>query len=133
MTDQEAGTVATPLIVGVVGAGTMGAGIAQVCLQAGHEVLLYDVDEAAIQRGRDRIGDGLGRLVAKGGLTDGEAAAMQEAVRDAHTLSAVAEESDLVIEAALRAVGAEADDLPPRWTPRLGRRSSSRPTPARCP
>jgi len=34
-------------IVGIVGAGTMGAGIAQLALQAGHEVLLNDVDEAA--------------------------------------------------------------------------------------
>jgi hypothetical protein len=56
------------VIVGVVGAGTMGAGIAQVCLHAGHEVLLYDVDHAAIERGRERIADGLARLVAKGRL-----------------------------------------------------------------
>ena len=53
------------LIVGVVGAGTMGAGIAQVCLQAGHEVQLHDVDHAAIERGRARIADGLEQLVAR--------------------------------------------------------------------
>ena len=51
------------MVVGVVGAGTMGAGIAQVALQAGHEVLLHDVDAAAIQRGRERIAAALQRLV----------------------------------------------------------------------
>jgi 3-hydroxybutyryl-CoA dehydrogenase len=50
-----------PGLIGVVGAGTMGAGISQLALEAGHRVLLYDVDEAAIDRGRARIRDGLAR------------------------------------------------------------------------
>lgn len=89
------------LIVGVVGAGTMGAGIAQVCLQAGHEVLLHDVDHAAIERGRSRIADGLAKLVDKGRLTADDQSQMLASLRDAHSLEGLAQESDLVIEAAL--------------------------------
>ncbi len=91
-----------PMIVGVVGAGTMGAGIAQLALQAGHEVLLNDVDEAAIGHGRDRIASGLDRLVAKGRMDADEAgAALAERLRDAHGLDMLAAEADVVIEAAL--------------------------------
>ncbi|CAN5745841.1 hypothetical protein BH23CHL7_BH23CHL7_04320 [soil metagenome] len=89
------------MIVGLVGAGTMGAGIAQVCLHAGHEVLLYDVDHAAIERGRARITDGLARLVAKDRLPADAPERLLSALRDAHTLEGLAAESDLVIEAAL--------------------------------
>jgi 3-hydroxybutyryl-CoA dehydrogenase len=92
---------APALTVGVVGAGTMGAGIAQVCLQAGHDVLLFDVDHQAIQRGRDRIADGLQRLVDKGKLPADGRDRMLQALRDAHSLEGLAEESDIVIEAAL--------------------------------
>ena len=89
-------------IVGIVGAGTMGAGIAQLAMQAGHEVLLNDVDEAAIARGRDRIASGLDRLVAKGRMDADEAgAALAERLRDAHGLDTLAAEADIVIEAAL--------------------------------
>ena len=77
---------APALTVGVVGAGTMGAGIAQVCLQAGHDVLLFDVDHAAIERGRSRIADGLQRLVDKGRLPADGPVRMLAALRDAHTL-----------------------------------------------
>lgn len=89
------------LTVGVCGAGTMGAGIAQVCLQAGHEVLLYDVDEQAIERGRHRVGEGLLRLVEKGRLEPADRERLLTSLRDAHSLEELAEESDLVIEAAL--------------------------------
>jgi 3-hydroxybutyryl-CoA dehydrogenase len=91
--------------IGVVGAGTMGAGIAQLALEAGHEVVLNDVDEDAIERGRARIRDGLARRAAKLDLdadtiddwVDGRLAAL----RDGHSLDAVAAEADVVIEAAL--------------------------------
>ena len=93
------------MIVGVVGAGTMGAGIVQVALEAGHEVVLHDVDALAIERGRARIHDGLARRAAKLGL---DADSIDEWVggrlanlRDSVTLDGVAAASDLVIEAAL--------------------------------
>ncbi len=102
----------------MVGAGTMGAGIAQVCLQAGHEVVLYDVDEAAVASGLRRIADGLDRLVSKGRLTADERQAALDRLREAYTLESVAGGADVVIEAALenlglkqsifRALGAEA-------------------------
>lgn len=91
----------TSLVVGVVGAGTMGAGIAQVCLRAGHEVVLYDVDEAAVARGRSRIHEGLARLTSGGRLSTEEVAATIERLREATALGPLAEEADLVVEAAL--------------------------------
>src|SRR3954468_23584835 len=92
---------APTLTIGVVGAGTMGAGIAQVCLQAGHDVQLFDVDHEAIERGRNRIADGLQRLVDKGRLPADGRDRMLASLRDAHTLEGLAEEADIVIEAAL--------------------------------
>ncbi len=51
--------------VGVVGAGTMGAGIAQLALEAGHEVTLQDVDPEAFHRARARVRDGLARRAVR--------------------------------------------------------------------
>jgi 3-hydroxybutyryl-CoA dehydrogenase len=100
-------------IIGIVGAGTMGAGIAQVAVEHGHEVVLHDVDEAAINHGRDRIRDGLSRRAAKLDLdpdsidswVDGRIAA----VREAETLALLATESDVVIEAALEDLALKQD------------------------
>ena len=61
--------------VGVVGAGTMGAGIAQVALEAGDAVALYDVAPGAVEQARARIADGLSRRASKLGLDDGGAEA----------------------------------------------------------
>ncbi|MBC2669831.1 3-hydroxyacyl-CoA dehydrogenase family protein [Novosphingobium piscinae] len=55
--------------VGVIGAGLMGAGIAQIAAQAGMRVILSDVSEAQARKGLDKIASGLDRAVAKGDLT----------------------------------------------------------------
>jgi len=58
--------------VGVVGAGQMGAGIAQVFAQAGYEVWLNDISEAQLGKATESIGRGLGRRVEKGEMTEAE-------------------------------------------------------------
>ena len=79
----------------------MGVGIAQVSLQAGHEVQLHDVDHAAIESGRARIAAGIQKLVDKGRLTPDDRQQMLDSLHDAHTLEGLAQETDIVIEAAL--------------------------------
>jgi len=101
------------LLIGVVGLGTMGAGIAQVAIEHDHEVVVHDVDEAAIERGRRRIADGLARRAAKLGLdtdsieawVDGRLASL----RAAETLALLGAETDVVIEAALEALDLKRD------------------------
>lgn len=56
--------------VGVIGAGTMGNGIAQVCALAGLNVTMIDVNEAAVQRGLATLGGSLERIAKKGKLTE---------------------------------------------------------------
>jgi len=94
-----------PLIVGVIGAGTMGAGIAQLAIEHGHETVLHDVDEAAIERGRARIREGLARRAGRLGLDadtiDDWVDGRLELLRGAPTVDGLAAEAGLVIEAAL--------------------------------
>ena len=84
--------------VGVLGAGTMGAGIAQVAAEAGLEVLLHDPVAGATDRARERIGGFLARKVEKNQLTDAERAAAVGRLGTSATLEGLAV-ADIVIEA----------------------------------
>jgi 3-hydroxybutyryl-CoA dehydrogenase len=84
--------------IGIVGAGTMGHGIAQVAAQSGYDVLLVDVSPDALQRGLAQIGKGLGRLVDKGKLSAEERDAALGRVGSDGRLAAL-ERADLVVEA----------------------------------
>ncbi len=84
--------------IGVVGCGTMGAGITQTILQAGYEVVVIEADDDRLRRGLMTIVTALSKLVEKGALTDADKDAAQQRLRGAMELAAVAN-CDLVIEA----------------------------------
>ena len=86
--------------VGVVGLGTMGAGIAQVCVQAGVETVGREVTLDLGERARDRIGHFLTRAVEKGRMEQGERDAAMERLTLTTELADLAG-CDLVIEAVL--------------------------------
>jgi len=85
--------------VGVVGAGTMGNGIAQVCAAAGVSVAILDVNQAALDRGLAAVRQSLERLVAKGKLSEPERDALLGRIRPTLNQADLAD-ADLVIEAA---------------------------------
>ncbi len=84
--------------VGVVGAGTMGSGIAQVAAQSGLDVVLVDSSAAALAKGLATIDKSLERLVSKGKLAGEDRAAARARVASADELAALAG-CDLVVEA----------------------------------
>ncbi len=96
--------------LGVVGAGTMGHGIAQVAAQAGLRVVLVDVVPAALERGLAGIGKGLDRLVAKGRLEAGERDGVLGRIETAGQLEAVAG-CELVVEAVVERYQVKRDVL----------------------
>ena len=84
--------------IAVIGAGLMGAGIAQVAAQAGHPVVLRDVTDAALRRGLDGIRASYEKFVAKGKLDAEAAEAALGRITTTTDLGAVAG-ADIVIEA----------------------------------
>lgn len=84
--------------IGVVGAGIMGQGIAQVALQGGLEVVLVDVNQAAAEKGAATIRQRLERLVEKGSLSENDARAAIGRLRVDRRLDALST-ADAVIEA----------------------------------
>ena len=59
-------------LIGVLGAGTMGAGIAQLAARSGARTLLHDPIADALARGVERVEDGLGKEAAKGRLSESQ-------------------------------------------------------------
>lgn len=85
--------------VGVVGAGTMGNGIAHVFARSGYEVILCDLEQAFLDRALATIGKNIDREVAKGKATAGEKAAALQRITPAVDRQNLAE-CDFVVEAA---------------------------------
>ena len=85
--------------IGVIGAGTMGNGIAQVCAQAGLQVRMVDIADAAVQRGLSTVSKSLDRLVAKDKLSAAEKDAIVGRIAGSTDYAAL-KDCDLVIEAA---------------------------------
>jgi 3-hydroxybutyryl-CoA dehydrogenase len=82
----------------VVGAGAMGGGIAQVLVEAGWEVLLYDTQDASLENGISRVRGVWDKLVDKGKINDAQRSAYNKQLSAAYVLREAAEVS-LVIEA----------------------------------
>jgi 3-hydroxybutyryl-CoA dehydrogenase len=92
--------------VGVVGAGTMGNGIAQVFAQAGFSVLLVDVAQPMLDRARTTIATSLEKLVAKGKLASAVREESLGRIQTATSIEALAQ-SDYVVEAILEEAAAK--------------------------
>ncbi|GLV47008.1 3-hydroxybutyryl-CoA dehydrogenase [Thermus sp. LT1-2-5] len=84
--------------IGVVGAGQMGSGIAQVAAQAGYEVVLVDVAEGYLERGFAAIRRSLGKFLEKGRLSQEAHDEALKRIRTSLALEAL-KEADLIVEA----------------------------------
>jgi 3-hydroxybutyryl-CoA dehydrogenase len=102
MEDEQAGTAGpggeAAAVIGVLGAGTMGAGIAQLACRSGAHTLLYDPVAQALERGIESARAGLQKEVARGRLAAGDAQAASERLEPVEELGALAA-CELVIEA----------------------------------
>ena len=107
--------------IGVIGAGTMGNGIAQACAVSGLSVVMVDIDEAAVQRGIATVSGSLDRLVKKDKLSAEAKAAAMARIQGSTDYNAL-KPAQLVIEAATeneglkRKILAQLDDLLPAET-----------------
>jgi len=86
--------------VTVIGAGTMGNGIAHALAQYGHDVVLHDVKAELVEKGLATIGTNLDRQVEKGLLTEEIRNSTLRRIQTSTDLTAASEKADMVIEAA---------------------------------
>jgi 3-hydroxybutyryl-CoA dehydrogenase len=105
--------------VAVLGAGTMGHGIAQVSATAGHDVVVRDIEEERVEAGLDHIESNLAGGVERDKLTPEEKAATLDRVGATTDLAAAVDGADLVVEAVperpdlKKSVLSEAESLAP--------------------
>jgi len=85
--------------IGIIGAGTMGSGIAQACASAGLDVILADVNDAIVEKGIATIASNLDRRVAKSKLSAADKEAVLSHIKCLTSYGALAS-ADIVIEAA---------------------------------
>ena len=84
--------------IGIIGAGRMGSGIAQVMATSGFEVILTDVKDEFIERGIDNIKKGLAKAIEKGKITPEEKEKINSRIRTTSRLEDMAE-ADFIVEA----------------------------------
>jgi 3-hydroxybutyryl-CoA dehydrogenase len=89
----------SPQSIGIIGAGTMGSGIAQACAVVDISVVMIDIDESAVARGRNAVSSSLDRLVKKEKLSAADKAAALSRIEGTTNYGALSK-CDLVIEAA---------------------------------
>jgi 3-hydroxybutyryl-CoA dehydrogenase len=85
--------------IGIVGAGQMGSGIAQVCATAGFQIVMMDASAPALTKARDLIGTRLEALVGKSRISAADRTASLARITTSHEMASLAD-CDLVIEAA---------------------------------
>lgn len=91
-------------IVGIAGSGAMGSGIAQVAAKAGHEVVLYDVSQAALEKAMVSMRASMDKLVAKGTIPKADADALLSRIATSHDVGDLSP-CDIVIEAVIEDLG----------------------------
>ena len=117
-------TLDTIRTVAVLGAGTMGNGIAHVFARCGYDVILRDVEESFLVRAKDTIAKNLDREVKKGKIVEGDKSKILGRINTTTDLSEIAR-ADFAVEAVPErldlklSVLREADKLLPRGNPRL--------------
>src|SRR5690554_895063 len=85
--------------IGIIGAGQMGSGIAQICATAGYTVKISDLEQSRLDAAVEKIDQNLKRMVARGKLDEADAAKAMTLI-DTGTDYAIFGDSDVVIEAA---------------------------------
>ncbi len=97
--------------IAVIGAGTMGHGIAQIAAQGGYSVWLHDLNEDLLARAQQRITHNLTQGITRGKLTEEEKERMLAAVQTTTRLEQAVASADLVIEAIVEDLNAKRDLL----------------------
>jgi 3-hydroxybutyryl-CoA dehydrogenase len=90
--------------IAVIGAGTMGNGIVHVFAQTGHQVVMIDIADAALQRGMATIGANLDRQIKKETITEADKAAILSRITTQTDLALGVASADLIVEAATEQV-----------------------------
>jgi 3-hydroxybutyryl-CoA dehydrogenase len=91
--------------IGIAGAGTMGAGIAQVCAQAGYEVLLFDLQTTVLDKAKASINASLDKLVALNKITPDKQKEVISAITYTNQIDQL--KADLIIEAIIEKLEAK--------------------------